>query len=98
MDSVIATGKYYGETITVIVSKENEDMSITFNGVQNLFLQRYIEYRIEELPFIGGTYRIRKTELLGWYFVLKEKFFEKLIHIVVEGELETIPFEDGVIY
>lgn len=100
MDSVIATGNYRGDVITVIVSKENDQFSITFNGLKDQILQDRVEMIIEKLKPIGGTYHMTKNDLLGWYCALNEKFFDKLIHIIVEGEMESIPFDDdpNIIY
>lgn len=98
MDSVIATGKIGDSTITVIVTKENDEFSITFNGREDPLARDMLEKMIDLLPVMGGTYYATKDDLFAYYDVLNTMYFTKLIHIVVEGELDTIPNEDGVIY
>lgn len=100
MDSIFATGTFLGRTITVCVTKENDNISITFNGKSDEFLMKYLDQKMEEVEPIGGTYYPSKNELLGYYQILNGSFFDKLINIVVEGEVEMIPYDDdpNIIY
>lgn len=100
MDSVIATGKIGDDIVTVIVSKENEKFSITFNGEQDVLLEDILKKSISIAPLIDGYYIPTNDMLLGFYNTLNTVWFDKLIHIIVEGEMETIPYDDdpNIIY
>lgn len=58
----------------------------------------WLDYLLANPEPIGGTYWPEKYEPLNVYFTLKDRYFDKLISIEVEGDLGTIPFEKGVIY
>lgn len=90
---ITAIGELYGNIITVTV----EDLKILYNGEENLLLEVHMEKCIENELAVGGTYYPTKDEMLCYYNVLSNNFFNKLISIEVEGELETIP-NDGEVY
>lgn len=94
MDSVIATGKIGEELITVIVTKEKDKFSITFNGKEDNKQRLMLEMMIDALPPTGGTYYPTKNDLFAYHSVLETMFFTELINIIVEGELDTMPYED----
>lgn len=84
---ITATGIFLGEKQTIIF----EDGEFE---TKNFWLDSLLENRKP----IGGTYWPEKYEPLNVYFTLKERYFDKLISIEVEGDLGTIPFEEGTIY
>ena len=84
---IVATGIVLGEKKTVIF----ED---------GLFREKdfWLELLLEDPKPLGGTYWPSKYEPLNVYYTLKDRYFDELIEIVVEGELGRIPYEGGVIY
>ena len=84
---IVATGIVLGEKKTVIF----ED---------GLFREKdfWLELLLEDPEPLGGTYWPSKYEPLNVYYTLKDRYFDELIEIVVEGELGRIPYEGGVIY
>lgn len=47
--------------------------------------------------FVGGTYPAPDGSLLKAYYAL-ERFFDEVQDINVDGEIEEIPYEPGVMY
>ena len=84
---IIAKGVLGDETKTVIF----EDGKFNSRSL-------YLDILLEEPEPIGGTYYPEKYEPLNVYYTLKDRYFDKLLEIEVEGDLGTIPFEKGVIY
>ena len=84
---IVATGIVLGEKKTVIF----ED---------GLFREKdfWLELLLKDPEPLGGTYWPSKYEPLNVYYTLKDRYFDELIEIVVEGELGRIPYEGGVIY
>ena len=84
---IVAIGTFLGEKQTIVF----EDGEFE---TENLWLDSLLE---NPQP-IGGTYYPEKYDPLNVYFTLKDRYFDKLTSIEVEGELGTIPFEEGTIY
>lgn len=84
---ITAIGMFLGEKQTIVF----EDGKFE---VEDLWLESLLS---NPKP-IGGTYYPEKYEPLNVYFTLKDRYFDNLISIDVEGELGTIPFEEGTIY
>lgn len=98
MTIVKAKGKLQNGVFDVLVKKENDVISLTFNGEKDALLMEMLKARINAASPIGGTYYPDETEILAYYHSLKTNFFDELMDISVEGELETIPYEEGLIY
>lgn len=84
---IVAIGTFLGEKQTIVF----EDGEFE---TENLWLDSLLETP----QSIGGTYYPDKYEPLNVYFTLKDRYFDKLTSIEVEGDLGTIPFEEGTIY
>lgn len=87
MVKITATGILGDKLITIIFE----------NGKFNLKTLS-LEILLEEPEPIGGTYYPEKYEPLNVYYTLKDRYFDELHTIEVEGDLGTIPFEEGTIY
>lgn len=84
---ITATGMYLGEKKTIIFENgrfNDEDL--------------WLELLLEKPEAIGGTYHPEKYEPLNVYYTLKDRYFDELIDIQVEGKLGRIPYKKGVIY
>lgn len=98
MGKVTATGIYLGHRLTVEVTKENQTVIVTFDGMDVPDLQDHFNELLEHQLPIGGTYYPDENSLLAAYNVLNTTFFDSLEHIEVEGEVEEIPYEENKIY
>lgn len=61
------------------------------------YQERFDEMLQNPTP-IGGTYYPPTNTLLAAYNVMKNMFFDKEPDVEVIGELEEIPYEEGIIY
>lgn len=95
MGKITATGKKYGFKLTV----EFELNKVLFNGQKDKLLEDDLTELLENPKAIGGTYYPPFDSLLNAYNILRYHFFdEPTEEITVEGELEEIPYEEGIIY
>ena len=98
MATIIATGKRKQSILTIIIKKENIDVSMTFNGVQNKFYEDVLKQAIKEHAPVGGTYWLKLTDLFAYNLVLHESFFDEVINIISEGDLGKMPSKKELIY
>lgn len=87
---IVATGKLFGKKLEVVF-------------VDGKFLTPYdpwLEFLLSKPLALGGTYYPSKYEPLNVYYTLKDRYFDKLESITVEGDLGEIPQPAGtdVIY
>lgn len=61
------------------------------------YQERFDEMLQNPTP-IGGTYYPPTNTLLAAYNVMKNMFFDEEPDVEVIGELEEIPYEEGIIY
>ena len=94
---ITATGTKNGETISAVCDGDGEDFSYTFNGKENPALEAELVYEANAGRAIGGTY-FPETWPLKLVTALDGWFFDRPPEIEVDGDLEEIPSEDGVIY
>lgn len=97
MGKIIATGKLYGESRTLTVELRDGKPEILEAELRELF-QHDLDTAIQNQRPIGGTYYPPPETLLAAYNVLNHSFFTELQSIEVVGEIEEIPYTDGVIY
>lgn len=98
MDKVIATGVYLGSKISVEAFKEDGQILLLVDGIENKEVQNDFEQKLLNAPSIGGTFYPEPDNLLAAYTVLERNFFDSLEKIEVQGELEEIPNEENLIY
>lgn len=99
MNKIIAKGKLIKIEMEVVCFESEEGLSFEFNGNEDSFLERIFRNELEKRKPIGGTFYPKTNSLLNAYNVLNSgRFFDELISIKVEGEIEEIPFEKGKIY
>ena len=98
MSKITAIGKLFGEKIKVECEKTNGEIIISVNGEEDEFVEEYIETLLSKRYPVGGSYCPPENSMLNVWNVLKYRFFDELISIEVEGEIEEIPFEKGKIY
>lgn len=90
---VTATGMINGNEIEVDAELKKDRWILS-----EPFLQHRFDMLLDKDLPIGGTYYPEKGSLLAAHNILENHFFDKLIRIEPEGELEKIPFEENVIY
>lgn len=93
-----AVGNVNGVKTTVVCEGDGEQFNYLFNGVENDELRELLRIRTEENHPIGGTYYPQTWALKlvatldGWFFDSPPKRLD------VDGEIESIPYEKGLIY
>ncbi len=99
MGKVIASGIYCGHRITVEAVVEDGTLLILVDGEFELpDLQKRFDELIKVQPAMGGTYFPTENSLLTAYNVLQNTFFDTLEKISVEGDIDEIPNEEGMVY
>lgn len=96
MTIIKATGKRNNKKIVVVCECDNEKADFAFDGEQNIRMAAEILVKVST-AVIGGTY-YPETLPLKILAVLESDFFDFPPAISVEGELEEIPGEKGVVY
>lgn len=96
MDKITAKGLFGTVEILLEVTKENEELIFDFNGEEDSLLEPLIRHYLNYAPAMGGTYYPPTNSMLNVVNVLQNgSFFTKLISLEIEGEPETIPFDDS---
>lgn len=95
MVKITATGKIADTKVAIIVSEENDKVTLEANDIVKDMLKDYMEM----IPTMAGTYTPEKGSILAYYaiFTLSDLFTKPPVVDIV-GELPTIPYESGVIY
>ena len=73
-------------------------VSITFNDIENPVYERFFRMHLERGYPIGGTWFPGIETMENAQSVLLEEIFDERPEIIVEGNLQIIPYEEGVIY
>ena len=101
MAKIKVNGMIFGRYCTFEIYVENEQLilnCISQNlspGLIALFEQR-LKYCIETAEPIAGTYYpLHNTLNAAYSGIMNGLFHAGPVHIVIEGELEPIPFEDN---
>ena len=97
MGKIIATGKLYGELRTLTVELRDGKPEILETELRELF-QHDLDTAIQNQQPIGGTYYPSPETLLAAYNVLNHFFFTELQSLEVVGEIEEIPYTEGLVY
>lgn len=93
---IVAKGAIGGRFGTIEVLGTDGDLTVTTNEPQ--WGQRFNQM-VNQPPPLGGTYYPRPRSLLAAVSVLQRGFFDSPPgEVTVEGPLEAIPYEGGVIY
>lgn len=98
MGKVIASGIYCGNRITVEAIVEDGTLVILMDEKEVPDLQKRFDELIKVQPAMGGTYFPDENSLLAAYNVLQHTFFDTLEKISVEGDIDEIPNEKGMVY
>lgn len=93
---ITAKGEKQGNLITVTVNVANHEIEV--DGDKKHMYQLLLQEALEESHPIGGTFWPDKKSALHYYSVLHDYFFDELKSIETDEELETIPYEEGVVY
>lgn len=95
----IAKGKCNGITREVFCTLEDGELIIDVDGFDDHEAERRLADLIKDQPPMGGTYYPEPNTLFAAFNVLKNTFFDDdNVEIEIEGDIGTIPHEEGVIY
>ena len=95
---ITAIGTINGKALTVCCCEAEGEIQTTYNGtVDPIYDRRFRAELAAEHP-IAGTYFPGVNTMHNALGVLCEHFFDTVPKISIEGEIEEIPFDEGVIY
>lgn len=98
MAKIIAKGKKNGKAITVECDCDDYGASMLFNGAKNTNYEAEVIMAALSGVAIGGTY-YPETLPLQIVAALENSFFDRRpSSLDVDGEIEQIPGEEGVVY
>ena len=101
MKELAVSGKVDGKEITVVAEYHRKRWHFTFNGEKDKILEARLRQLMKTRHAIGGTY-LPKTQKLNISAILTESclFFEPGTKHDIQcfGEIEKLPYEEGVIY
>lgn len=105
MSKIIATGKFFGSLAKFEITVNAEKLYIdckteVLSKKRQSIVEEHLANCIKTAEAIGGTYYPPENTLTAAYVGLQNGFFDskRNVEIKVEGKLEPIPYEDGVIY
>lgn len=99
MTKITAKGKTATGADCVIVVEEKDGVIIGYiNGKKDDTLLQFLDEVACTAEPVGGTYYLKGGTMLDYCIVLESNFFKQLYSIVVDGDIGTIPYEEGVIY
>lgn len=100
MAKVKASGTFFGEKVTITCEELDGDLLIDFDGKENDYLEELFRKELSVKHIIAGSYvPMTDEEMSNVINVLQFYTFEENHpEIIVEGEIETLPFEGGVVY
>lgn len=94
MDYVIGRGVKDGAQVTVKVETDGKEYKVTCDRIR---FEYEVSWILGRTVWVGGTYEAPHGSLLKAYYALAE-FFKWDWEPEVHGEVEEIPYEEGVIY
>ena len=94
MTTIIAKGSINGKKMTIVCTGTNDNPTVTFNGKKDEHLLKWLNMA----PPLGNNFYYDKPSIAAYYHVLNTVCFDHLDSIEVDGKIEPIPYEDGLIY
>lgn len=98
MTTIIAEGLINGKKMTIVCTGTNDNPIVTFNGEKNERLLKWLDMGIQMAPPLGNNFHYDKPSIAAYYHALNTVCFDHIDSIEVDGEIEPIPCEDGLIY
>lgn len=95
---ITAEGKRFGWTVLVEVEEKDGDISIKFDGRQDGLEEEYFRYLLGIRHPVAGTYIPEAESMLNVANVLRFYYFDDPTPVDIEGDLPTMPYEEGVVY
>lgn len=98
MATITARGTMGDVETTIVCKEEKNNIAVYIDGHKDHLIKNMLDSLVAIAPPMGGTYYPEAGTMQAYYDVLSTVYFTKLNTIEVEGEIEPIPYEDGVIY
>jgi len=96
---ITARGTRWGNNYEVSVTQdENDIITVLFNGHEQDILRKGLEKESEFTPPMANNYHPEPGTMLAFYYAFETSYFDELESLHVEGDIGTIPYEDGVLY
>ena len=94
-----AKGTKDGRAVSVMCEcQDGKKPEFLFNGEKSWYYELLLSEKLKEQNPIAGTYFPKEDEPLNIYNVLEYFFFDKQTKVAVEGNMPTLPYEEGVVY
>lgn len=97
MVKITAKGVLEGREIGVVCTGGNGSYEIKLSNCEEKHRAMVLE-SLQQEHAVGGTYWPKLNTMLHVYNTLQNHAFDELIEIQCDGELEEIPYEEGVVY
>lgn len=95
MVKIKVKGRILDTDVTIVVLEQDDKLTVEADP----FTKERLKCYMSNIPKIGGTFIPDKNSILAYYSIfLYSDFFSKLSNIETEGDLPTLPYEEGVIY
>lgn len=93
-----ATGTFENRPLTVSCVENEKDLIFLFDNHFDSVKEKRIKEEMKKRHIIAGSFSPEEHSMLNVKNVLEFYFFDKLVSLEVEGDIEELPFEEGVIY
>lgn len=97
MVRITAKGILDNKEISIECAQAKNGYEITLSNCTEKHRMMVLE-SLQQEHAVGGTYWPEKDTMLHVFNTLQNYTFDKLIEIDCDGELEEIPYEEGVVY
>lgn len=98
MSKITGTGKIHGVLTTVTCEFVDGEIIINFDDIKIACYENSFRNELKQHYSIGGTYYPKENSMLNVLNVLENHFFDYPIKAEIEGYIDPIPFEEGIIY
>lgn len=99
MTTITAVGMFQGKEIEVVCVETDEKDHIFFiDKGEDKTIEKIIRSEMRKTYPVAGTFVPDEHSMLNIKNVLEFYFFDNLISIKVVGDIDELPFEEGVVY
>lgn len=95
---ITAEGKRFGQTVLVEVEEKDGDIDVLFDGMQDALEEEYFMELLERRFPVAGTFIPDVDSVLNVANVLENYYFDAFTAVDIDGDVPTMPSEEGVVY
>lgn len=99
MTTIKAIGQYHEQTVEVMCIDMGDGLQFLFNMGKDPALEAVFRRILKERHPVAGTFSPEEESMLNVLNVIQYHFFDDAPSSVqVDGDIEEMPYEDGMIY